>query len=73
MENVHKLKEVLQFIKDCQFIETRELSNEFGYTIGFAVNKMVRLHKAGLVDNAIHGKWSLSVNGLRRLEYYNGH
>jgi hypothetical protein len=64
-------QEILQFIKDAQFIQPWELSNKYGYTQRFAENKIYRLHKARLIDNSIPGKWNLTTEGLRRLNYYN--
>lgn len=64
-------KQILQFIHDAGYIKPRELSDELGFTERYAITKITRLHKRGLVDNKqIHGKWNLTEEGERRLNYH---
>ncbi len=73
MEQIASKKQVLQFINDCHYAQPWEVANEFGYTLKGAIAKIHRLRVAGLVTNSIYGKWNLTNEGERRLDYYNAH
>lgn len=66
-------KKLLEFIKNNVFVQPWQLAEEFGYTQGSACKKIMRLHRAGLIDNSVRGKWNLTDDGERRLQYYYAH
>jgi Mn-dependent DtxR family transcriptional regulator len=72
MERVPTRIEILEFIRNRQFIQPWELADRFGYTHKFAKLKVHRLYRAGLIGNTVRGKWNLTYKGLRRLEYLTG-
>jgi hypothetical protein len=64
-------QEILEYIQANVYIETWQLSYKFGYTKWGAIKKIQSLKRAGLVHNKIvYGKWNLTHQGLRRLDYY---
>ena len=71
MQQIATTKQILQFIGDLEFIQPWQLENEFGYTAKSAQKKIQCLRVAGLINNSIRGKWNLTTEGERRLEYYN--
>ena len=61
MKSLTTRREILQFISDCGYIRTQELSCEFGYTPDYARIKVHRLYKAGLISNkSYYGKWNFT-------------
>ena len=60
----------LAYIKSKDFVEIWQLRDKFNFTEKYVSQRLWRLKKQGLVINMFHGQWELTVEGYRRLKYY---
>jgi len=63
--------EILESIDEYEVIGPRELGNYFDMTYAWAAMRINKLKRAGLVEplSGERGKWVLSVEGYKRLDY----
>ena len=64
------VREILEYIKLLGYISPWQLTTKFGYTKAGAIKRTWDLKNKGLITNTVQGKYNLTYNGLRRLEYY---
>ena len=64
-------KEVLKFFEEREVVTSRDLMDRFGYTHSSARDRLLKLHKEGLIEPLlVRGTWGLTRKGERRLIYY---
>lgn len=62
--------EILEFIEQKEIINSLDLVERFGYTLGGAGSILTWLKSQKLVINDRRGEWTLTDEGVSRLIYY---
>lgn len=54
-------KEVLKFFEEQEVVTSRDLMDRFGYTYSSAKDRLLKLHKEGLIEQLfVRGTWGLT-------------